>query len=165
MRKLLTILAMVTLVVSFGPATPGGAGTSTTFPPNPGQLDALVITGEPTCTATYEYEVTWTLENVSDRSIAFLDAYVAIGAGSPDRVDLDLDPIAGGSSSTVVTSVGGSATGQYVLQTEAYFEGEEPYAGPVPGVVVLDGTCTAPTSTASVAGVGSGGSAAPTYTG
>lgn len=167
MRKLLTILAMVTASVSFGPVAPVGAGTDTTIPQNPGELDALVITGEARCTATYDYEVTWTLENVSDRTIGFLEAYAALGAdpAGPDRVEVELDPIAAGGSSNVTTSVAGSTSGQYVLQTEAYFEGEESAAGPVPGVVSLDGTCTAPTSTVSGTGVGSGGSAAPSYTG
>lgn len=163
MRKVLLITAALVALVSIGGAAPGGAQT-TTIPPNPGQTGDLVITGVAVCTATVDYEVTWTLQNNSEVGIGFLQAYAALNANfsDPDRVDLTLDPIDGGSSSTVVTTTAGSTRGQYVLQTEAFFEGEEPYAGPVPGVVALDGSCGQPASTSTAAAAEQ---TAPSYTG
>lgn len=175
MRRILLLLSTAAVVGAISLAAPGGAQTDTTFPPNPGMLGELVITGAVVCTEAQTYEITWTLENLSEtKAIGFFYAWAAPGfaqdPGDPQRTDLDLADIEPGASSTVVVSYPGSSTGQHILQTEAYFVGEEPYAGPVPGVVVLDGSC-APPSTGGVGGGTAGtasarvATATPTYTG
>jgi hypothetical protein len=173
MRRTLIAVVVVALTLVTGLAVPGGAQTEPTQPPNPGMLDELLITGSVVCTPTKAYEVTWTLENLSaTKAIGFLfaDSLLYLGRPGDDRLlwseeSVDLEPIEPGASGTFTVTFSVTVAALAVLQTEAYFVGEEPYAGPVAGTVELDGTCvpdTVPPQTeTTVAKV----QATPAYTG
>lgn len=153
---MLAITAPLLLVVAL--ALPSAAQTTTTDTSTttttfvtPGMVDALTITGVPVCTAARDWEITWSLENVSTTPIGFLFAYSEnIGGplGNPTRSPLTLSPIEPGGTDVVVTTFPGSQlSGTAVLQTEAYFVPDEATGGPVGVAVALPGTC----STAEVA--------------
>jgi hypothetical protein len=79
MRRILIGLAAAALVAVVAFTAPSGAqttsSTTTTTYVTPGMVDALVITGEPVCTAAGNWEITWTLENVWTSPIGFIFAY------------------------------------------------------------------------------------------
>ena len=173
MRRVAIIAVTALALLWVGPAAPTGAQTDTTNPPFIGETDALVLEASAVCTDENTYDVAWTLENTSDRTIDFYSAYafaVPSGGVETPQIDVALDPLPPGTSNTVVVSYLVGFEGVYVLQTEAYFADDVRTAGPVGDVVELAGCGPLPDEGTGVGGPAETGAAPattakPTYTG